>query len=625
MYHALLTNRYLTTRVIPLLATASVGLCVALVVIVVSVMTGFLDMVRASGHTLMGDVIVSHPVSGIPHYQRLIDRLEAHEAVAAATPIVDSWGLLRMPYPEGSDKQTEQVQIWGIEPTGFAAVTGFADSVHWRTLADWQRRLLLHDVVDEHVVELMETMDIAQRIALIRAIDLHGGDGAMSEVELDRIARSLTVNRWRLALAALAQDTDALEDILTADQVAALTAHEPRLADPDGILADGLSLTRSGHAGIVSGIHVSEGNRRTSTGAYEVLRSWWMPRFEGTLTTLPIDARGGLFEPESVILPFVNEFTSGVYLIDDTRVLVPIEVAQRLLHLDAASIVDPDDPGIVLGNDPARATMVLVAAGPGVTPEELVPAVEHVYRAFSDEIASDVTAVVQPPVLDMDPSLAIQTWVQMQARFIGPVEKERELMRTLFSIVYLVCAALVLSIFWAIVHEKTRDIGILRSLGASRGGIVWIYLRYGLVVGVIGSIAGLGLGWLVVHNINAIHDMMGNPPHALAIAALVGAAAAFIASAVGFGRHGNLLPVVLGGLGVVVLGGCGLIIELVRARGGIVMWDPEVYYFTEIPSALDGRAALETMIGAVLFSLLGAAIPAAKAADTNPVKALHHA
>ena len=57
MYHALLTNRYLTSRVIPLIAVAAVALCVALVIIVVSVMTGFLDMVKSSGRKLMGDVV----------------------------------------------------------------------------------------------------------------------------------------------------------------------------------------------------------------------------------------------------------------------------------------------------------------------------------------------------------------------------------------------------------------------------------------------------------------------------------------------------------------------------------------------------------------------------------------
>ena len=104
MYHALLTNRYLTSRVIPLIAVAAVALCVALVIIVVSVMTGFLDMVRSSGRTLMGDVIVSYSVKGIPYYERLIERIERLPEVAAATPVVDSWGLLKMPYPEGPNK-----------------------------------------------------------------------------------------------------------------------------------------------------------------------------------------------------------------------------------------------------------------------------------------------------------------------------------------------------------------------------------------------------------------------------------------------------------------------------------------------------------------------------------------
>ena len=59
--------------------------------------------------------------------------------------------------------------------------------------------------------------------------------------------------------------------------------------------------------------------------------------------------------------------------------------------------------------------------------------------------------------------LTIHTWEEQQRSFTGPVEKERELMRTLFSIVYLVVAALILSIFWSIVFEKTRDIGILQK------------------------------------------------------------------------------------------------------------------------------------------------------------------
>src|SRR5262249_46467536 len=138
------------------------------------------------------------------------------------------------------------------------------------------------------------------------------------------------------------------------------------------------------------------------------------------------------------------------------------------------------------------------------------------YQAFREEIISDPQLVPPPP---QDFGLSIKTWEQQQAQFIDPIQKDRELMRTLFSLVYLVCAGLVLSIFWAIVHEKTRDIGILRSIGASRFGISWIFLRYGLVVGVVGAIAGLGLSYLIVRNINAIHSALGDPPGYLALLA----------------------------------------------------------------------------------------------------------
>jgi lipoprotein-releasing system permease protein len=58
--------------------------------------------------------------------------------------------------------------------------------------------------------------------------------------------------------------------------------------------------------------------------------------------------------------------------------------------------------------------------------------------------------------------------------------------------------------------------------------------------------------------------------------------------------------------------------------GGFVMWDPSVYYFAQIPNDLDVNNAIITVIGAVIFSVVGALLPAAKAADTDPVQALRY-
>ena len=81
----------------------------------------------------------------------------------------------------------------------------------------------------------------------------------------------------------------------------------------------------------------------------------------------------------------------------------------------------------------------------------------------------------------------------------------------------------------------------------------------------------------------------------------------------------NWRPVVLVALALitVTLAAITALILWVQQAGGVVIWDPSVYYFTEIPSKMDMVSAAITMVGAVVFSLIGAFVPAAKAADMS--------
>jgi len=558
MYHALLTNRYLSSHVIPLIAVAAVALCVTLVITVVSVMTGFLNMVKSSGRTLVGDVMVTIPVAGIPHYDLLIDRILQLPEAEAAAPVVESWGLLRMPYPLGPDKVTETVQVWGVDQR-FADVTGYRDSLFWKPLPPEKLASLEED--DPR-----------------REINIAPPEG---------------------------------DDITLAER----------------LLKDGLSLRAgpSGRDGIALGMHVSVGNERQKDGSYRQMGGgyWWMPGFEVTLTVMPIDVKGTVLEPKSHVFTVVNEFLSGVYMIDDKRVIIPLDIAQDMVNFSQGMIVDEsqlDEHGLPreIGVDPARASMILVRAKEGVTPIQLRDAVVGVYEKLWEELRADETALVKLPG-QMDDT--VMTWERQQATFIGPIEKERELMRVLFSLIYIVCAGLVLAIFWSIVYDKTRDIGILRSVGATRTGILWIFLRYGLIIGVLGSIGGLGLSYLVVRNINSIHNAMGEPaPVAVQWAALGVAVASIVFTSV-LATTGRLLPMVLSGLLSVAL----LLVAVgLHFHQGTLIWDPSVYYFSTIPNEIDPSTAVITMIGAVFFSLLGAFIPAARAADIDPVRALRY-
>jgi len=627
MYQPLLTSRYLTTRMIPLLAVAAVALCVALVIVVISVMTGFLDMVRSSGQTLMGDVVISYPIRGIPRYEQLIESVLEHPEVVAATPVVDTWGLLRMPYPDGDAKESEQVQIWGIEPDSFSKVTGFADTLKWTAVPDDVARDLQQDLFVNHskrvLEEVVPVLDPAHRLALLRATF---GDEFPSEMSDEQLASIPSNEEWAQRIGWYLQHGTDHDAVLGDVVMTRLRSLEPRLDDPQQVVRDGLSLSRNGRPAMVTGLHVSKANIRTHTGDYRVAANgyWWMPRFEGTLTTLPIDSRGGMLDPESVVLPFANEFASGVYLIDQTRVMVPLEVVQRMTHLDQAELVDEDDLTTIVGVSPARATMVLVRGRDGMDPNALRDIVKHQYREFEARCdAAGLPEMEQPPSLGRNPGLSVLTWEEQNASFIGPVEKERELMRTLFSIVYLVCGALIVAIFWAIVYEKTRDIGILRSIGASRAGIVMIFLLYGLFVGVFGALGGVLLGWLVTTNMPGIHEAMSQPPLWLGIVLVSAGGLLVIWSCVQW-RGRKLLPLLLGVLGAIVLGVLGAGELWLRSSGGVVLWDPKVYYFTEIPSNVDWASAWITAAAAAVCSVIAAAIPAARAADIDPVGALRY-
>ena len=303
MYHALLTNRYLTSRVIPFIAVAAVALCVALVIIVVSVMTGFLNMVKNSGRKLMGDVVVSYPVSGIPHYPRLIEMIEALDEADAATPVVDGYGLLKMPYPDGPDKQTSQVQYWGIEPESFAKVTGYAETLFWKEIPQEYREYLWLDVIREQWSQLLDSLSDDQKFEIVRWVADHDSIGTNNTLSDDRIRQLIVEDQltWERFFISLAFQTETLKGILTESQWKDLMARDERLIEADRILRDGLTLTRGPdhQPAIVLGLHVSKGNQRQEDGTYDTYSGrWWMPRYDVTFTTIPV--RSGLSDPETL-------------------------------------------------------------------------------------------------------------------------------------------------------------------------------------------------------------------------------------------------------------------------------------------------------------------------------------
>ena len=85
----------------------------------------------------------------------------------------------------------------------------------------------------------------------------------------------------------------------------------------------------------------------------------------------------------------------------------------------------------------------------------------------------------------------VQTWRDKQGPLLAAVQMETAILNVLLFMIIAVAGFGILAIFFMIVVEKTRDIGILKSLGASGRGIMGIFLGYGLSLGIVGSGAGM--------------------------------------------------------------------------------------------------------------------------------------
>lgn len=98
----------------------------------------------------------------------------------------------------------------------------------------------------------------------------------------------------------------------------------------------------------------------------------------------------------------------------------------------------------------------------------------------------------------------VKTWKEIGGPVIGAIAVERAILNVLLFLIIAVAGFGILAIFYMIVVEKTRDIGILKSLGASNTGVMGIFVSYGVLLGIVGSGLGTLGGILFTRNINEI-------------------------------------------------------------------------------------------------------------------------
>src|SRR3954470_23158900 len=125
MYKLHLILKYLRKRRIAWVSLVAVTLCTAMVLVVISVMGGWLRMFRESFHGLTGDVIVHGDLQGFPYYEDMIAKLEALPECKAAVPTLDTFGLINI---KNISRQGVRVIGYPIERIG--AVNAFPKSLY---------------------------------------------------------------------------------------------------------------------------------------------------------------------------------------------------------------------------------------------------------------------------------------------------------------------------------------------------------------------------------------------------------------------------------------------------------------------------------------------------------------
>ena len=223
-------------------------------------------------------------------------------------------------------------------------------------------------------------------------------------------------------------------------------------------------------------------------------------------------------------------FQVGMNEYDTSFVFLPIEAAQIFFQQPGAAshievmVADPQDVGTI---------------GRGIT-----------------------AALSGTPVRVID-------WQQSNNSFFAAVQVERNVMFLILTLIILVAAFNVVSSLIMMVKDKTRDIAVLRTIGAGRGAVMRIFLMCGASVGITGTLAGVVLGVLFCLNIETLQHW-------------------------------------------------------VESATGASVFNPEVYYLAHLPAKLNWHEVLQVMLMALGLSLLATLYPSWRAARTDPVEALRH-
>ncbi len=271
----------------------------------------------------------------------------------------------------------------------------------------------------------------------------------------------------------------------------------------------------------------------------------------------------------------------------DDATAIGVGLAQRLgLTIGSRlQLISPQGQATVVGNIPRiRAYKVVAIFQVGFNEADTgfvflpLPAAQVFFRV--PDAATQIEVITTDPDRVQDTNRALRAalvgqpvrvidWTQTNNSFFAAVEVERNVMFLILTLIILVAAFNIVSSLIMMVKDKTRDIAVLRTLGAGQGSIMRIFLLCGASVGVAGTLTGALLGIVFCLNIETI-------------------------------RH------------------------WLESLTGTNLFSPEVYFLSRLPAVVQWQEVAQVIGMALVLSLLATLYPSWRAARTDPIEALRN-
>ena len=478
VYKHILCTRYLFAgwkAVVPLISALPAALGVFLLILGFAIMDGFVRDTREMTRGTLADIIVDAHMEGLPYYDEFMRRVESIEGVESATPLVQTYAIIRVkPRIQAIKPIVRPCMVIGIRPDEKAKVGRF------------QKYLIRQPPGSADPASLLAVPPGLRRpgesarpgciagLGLVgtpwRTLVLESGyENVGSRVLLCFMAgvafiiflfvRQASRRNWGRRLWRVAMVAWALAAVTIVVEAVLIPVYPMRLERRQVV---DVPLVDYGDDLLVSTIPI----RPSGALAREV---------------------GGMPKISEKIFSLVDVFKSGYWEADSSHMYVDFAVAQQMAGMEGQPASD-DKPAV-----PARASQIQIKVRDPAEAQQIVEKIGAAWREF-------VKARPEVGLLQ----LSINTWETQQRMILTVVEMERNITALMLGLMFVGFAVLIALISYVMAYIKSRDVGILKAVGAHDAGVGSLFLGYGFIIGVIGTVLGLGGALLMIYYLDPL-------------------------------------------------------------------------------------------------------------------------